>query len=79
MMATARLCLLRSAELQACIEARDLDGLIARIPNEQVAAEVRNGILSVQSALEDYGVVLDPEAFQVDFTQTEKLRSGRNS
>jgi len=48
-------------------------------PIEQVAIEVRNGILSVQSALEDYGVVLDPEAFQVDLTETEKLRSDRNS
>jgi N-methylhydantoinase B len=42
---------------------------------EQVALEVRNGILSVQKARADYGVVLDPATFAVDAAETEKCRS----
>jgi N-methylhydantoinase B len=48
-------------------------------PIEQVSIEVRNGILSVHRAQADYGVVLDPETFEVDVTETEKLRSVRNT
>ena len=44
-------------------------------PVEQVTFEVRNGVLSAQKATEDYGVVLDPETFEVDATETEKIRS----
>jgi len=47
-------------------------------PAELVAKEVGNGILSVQKAQEDYGVVLNPETLEVDIAGTEKLRAGRD-
>ena len=43
-------------------------------PVAQVAAEARNGILSVSKARDEYGVVLDPDTFDVDIDETEKLR-----
>jgi N-methylhydantoinase B len=47
-------------------------------PAELVAKEVGNGILSVQKAQEDYGVVLNPETLEVDIAGTQKLRAGRD-
>lgn len=35
---------------------------------------MRNGIISVKSAREDYGVVIDPVTFTVDPKATEALR-----
>jgi len=35
---------------------------------------VKNGIISVEKAKEDYGVVVDPETFEVNMQETEKLR-----
>jgi N-methylhydantoinase B len=39
-----------------------------------VASEVKNGIISVASAREDYRVILDPETFELDAGATRKLR-----
>lgn len=41
---------------------------------ELVAKEVKNGILSMESAKDDYGVVVDPQTFDVDLDETERLR-----
>jgi N-methylhydantoinase B len=46
-------------------------------PIEQVRNDVRQGYVTVRSAAELYGVVLDPETFEVDAAATEKLRAGR--
>jgi N-methylhydantoinase B len=43
-------------------------------PIDLVQKEVRNGIMSVKSAREDYGVVIDPVTFTVDRKATEALR-----
>jgi len=42
-----------------------------------VAEDVRNELVSVARAAEDYGVVVDPASFTVDEAATEKLRSAR--
>lgn len=44
-------------------------------PAEKVLAEVRDGILSVEKARTDYGVVLTADASAVDTTQTTALRA----
>jgi N-methylhydantoinase B len=46
---------------------------------EKVAKEVRNGVLSSQKALSDYGVVINPESLQVDLIATNRLRARRNT
>jgi N-methylhydantoinase B len=46
-------------------------------PAEQVAEDVRQGYVTAKSALELYGVVLDPDTFAVDVAATEKLRMSR--
>jgi N-methylhydantoinase B len=46
-------------------------------PAEKVAAEVRNGIVSFESARRDYGVAIDPVTFAVIEDETGKLRSTR--
>jgi len=38
---------------------------------------VRQGYVTVKSAAELYGVVLDPETFEVDVLATQKLRAAR--
>jgi N-methylhydantoinase B len=43
-------------------------------PRELVAEEVRNGVVSVDAAREDYGVVVDEENFTIDEKATDKLR-----
>ena len=47
-------------------------------PAEQVAKEVRNGILSSQKAREVYGVVVSPETLKADSAETDRLRGSRN-
>lgn len=42
--------------------------------SELVAQEVKNGIISLDKAKEDYGVVIDPNTFEVKKKETEKLR-----
>ncbi|MEV5897135.1 hydantoinase B/oxoprolinase family protein [Nonomuraea fuscirosea] len=43
----------------------------------RVAADVRNGFVSVAAAAHDYGVSVDPVTFEVDTESTERLRAGR--
>ena len=45
---------------------------------ERVADEVKNGILSIDKAKKDYGVVINKQNFAVDFKKTEALRKKRN-
>jgi N-methylhydantoinase B len=45
-------------------------------PAEEVAKEVRNGVLSLVRAREDYGVVVNPMTWQIDREATERLRQG---
>ena len=40
----------------------------------QVAQEAKNGIISIEKAKKDYGVIIDPETFEVNLKETEKLR-----
>lgn len=47
-----------------------------RDPN-LVAQEVKNGILSLEKAREDYGVIIDPETYEVNLKETEILRKKR--
>ena len=42
---------------------------------DKVRAEVQGGIVSVEAAREHYGVVVDPETFELDAAETEKLRT----
>jgi N-methylhydantoinase B len=42
---------------------------------EAVEQDVRNKYVSVEKALEDYGVVLDPATLKVDLGKTEKVRA----
>ncbi|MEV5497651.1 hydantoinase B/oxoprolinase family protein [Nonomuraea fuscirosea] len=43
----------------------------------RVAADVRNGFVSVAAAARDYGVSVDPVTFEVDAEATERLRASR--
>ncbi|MFQ5896998.1 MAG: hydantoinase B/oxoprolinase family protein [Candidatus Methylomirabilia bacterium] len=43
-------------------------------PAELVAAEVRDGLISLEAARRDYGVWIDPETFAVDADRTAALR-----
>jgi N-methylhydantoinase B len=44
-------------------------------PAEKVQSEVRDGIISVKAAREQYGVAVDPKSFELDRAETEKLRA----
>ena len=44
---------------------------------ERVAADARNGFVSPEAALRDYGVRVDPETFAVDAEETRRLRTSR--
>ena len=48
-------------------------------PVEQVREDVRQGYVTVKSAAELYGVVLDSQSFEVDAAATAKLRAARQS
>jgi N-methylhydantoinase B len=41
---------------------------------ERVRDDVINGYVSVECAREDYGVVIDPETFEIDMTATREFR-----
>ncbi len=41
---------------------------------EAVWEDVRNELVSIESAREGYGVIVDPKTLKVDLTETEKLR-----
>jgi N-methylhydantoinase B len=45
----------------------------------KVADEVKNGVITVQSAKEDYGVVVDPETFELKLKETTKLRGKKKA
>ena len=44
---------------------------------EKVVQDVKNGLVSMESAQRDYGVVMDPTTFVVDEAATARLRNGR--
>ncbi|MEJ2122295.1 MAG: hydantoinase B/oxoprolinase family protein [Alphaproteobacteria bacterium] len=46
-------------------------------PAALVADDVRNELVSIARAAEDYGVVVDPASFAVDEAATDKLRSAK--
>jgi N-methylhydantoinase B len=46
-------------------------------PAEKVAEEVRNGIVSLEAAKRDYGVVVDPVRFTLNKAETDKIRSSK--
>jgi N-methylhydantoinase B len=48
-------------------------------PVEQVAAEVQDGLVSVEAARRDYGVWVDPETLAVDGERTAALRRERRA
>src|SRR5262249_12976869 len=48
-------------------------------PIEQERDRVRPGYVTAKSAAELYGVVIDPQTFEVDAAATEKLRVARRS
>ena len=41
----------------------------------QVADDVKNELISIESARADYGVVIDAKTFEVDVEATEALRA----
>jgi N-methylhydantoinase B len=43
-------------------------------PVEKVLKDVRNGLVSIERAKEDYGVVIDPLTFQINEEETRRLR-----
>ena len=46
---------------------------------QTVAADVVNGYVSIEKALEDYGIVIDPLTLKVDSAETGKIRAERYS
>ena len=44
-------------------------------PVENVLADIRNGLVSAEKAKKDYGVVIDPASFAVNYQATAELRS----
>ena len=45
-----------------------------RRPAARVQRDVRDGLVSVEHALRDYGVAIDPRTLEIDAAQTEALR-----
>lgn len=48
-------------------------------PGEEVVADVRDEVVSVEKALADYAVVVDPKTLQLDLEATELARASRRS
>jgi len=47
---------------------------------EKIVWDVKNGLVSITGAREDYGVVItNPETLTVDMAETEKLRRAARS
>jgi N-methylhydantoinase B len=46
-------------------------------PAERVREDVINGLLSLEKAKEEYGIVLDPSTLALDESETQRLRAGR--
>ncbi|MBI5248813.1 MAG: hydantoinase B/oxoprolinase family protein [Desulfomonile tiedjei] len=47
-------------------------------PIEKVVEDVRNELVSVEKAREDYGVIIDPVSLTVDFEETERRRGAKS-
>jgi len=46
-------------------------------PIEKIVSDVKNGLVSIDGARNDYGVVItDPKTLDVDTTATNRLRNG---
>ena len=43
---------------------------------EAVRRDVIDGYVSIEKARQDYGVVIDPQSYEVDEKATQELRSG---
>jgi len=43
-------------------------------PAEKVMEEARNGIISIEKVKKDYGVVLNPNNYEIDYDKTDKIR-----
>ena len=50
-------------------------GLPTERPAELVALDVKNGMVSLKTARDVYGVSLDPASFAVDEAETRRLRA----
>jgi N-methylhydantoinase B len=48
-------------------------------PLDAVREDVRQGYVSVKAAADFYGVVIDPDTFEVDMVATDKLRAAQRS
>ena len=46
---------------------------------QAVAADVVNGYVSIEKALEDYGIVIDPVTLKVDLEETNRIRGSREN
>lgn len=46
---------------------------------DAVLEDVKNGYVSIQSALNDYGVVINEKDFSINMEETEQIRSKRNN
>ena len=46
---------------------------------EDVQKDVRDGLVSVESAEKDYGVIIDPNTFEVNMEKTTKMRNAGSS
>lgn len=44
-------------------------------PTEKVLEDVINGVVSLEKAEEDYGVIIDPQSYTIDQNATERLRN----
>jgi hypothetical protein len=42
-----------------------------------VLRDVRNGLVGIESAKEDYGVIIDAESLEVMVSETEEYRGSR--
>lgn len=47
-------------------------------PASLVAADVKNGVVSLEAATRDYGVVINPDSFRIMEEETKKLRVSRS-
>ncbi|NLE73850.1 MAG: hypothetical protein GX604_04370, partial [Actinobacteria bacterium] len=44
-------------------------------PAEKVLHDVRNELVSLESARRDYGVAINSDTWEIDWQETEKLRA----
>ena len=46
---------------------------------EKVLWDIKNGLVSVKGAEQDYGIICDPDTLTVDLAATETLRAARRA